>query len=112
TVSSAPVTAAQEEIAGIAPSQEVLSSLYEQIAPSVVNIQVTVEASTAGLPESPIPGFPFGLPDDGQIPQQQGQGSGFIYDNDGHIVTNNHVVENASEIVVYFSNGMWADAEL
>jgi 2-alkenal reductase len=40
------------------------------------------------------------------------EGSGFIYDNDGHIVTNNHVVENASEITVYFYNGMWAKADV
>ncbi len=31
---------------------------------------------------------------------------------DGHIVTNNHVVDNAESVVVYFHNGMWADAEV
>jgi 2-alkenal reductase len=43
------------------------------------------------------------------VPQQRGEGSGFIFDNDGHIVTNNHVVENADTIVVVFNNGEWAD---
>src|SRR5690606_9233392 len=56
-------------------------------------------------------GFPFGIPE-GQLPPQRGQGSGFVYDGEGHIVTNNHVVENATDITVYFYNGMWAEAEL
>ena len=31
-----------------------------------------------------------------------GVGSGFVYDNHGHILTNNHVVENAEKITVTF----------
>src|SRR5690606_34837670 len=38
--------------------------------------------------------------------------SGFIYDNEGHIVTNNHVVEDAQKVIVNFNNGMWARAEV
>lgn len=41
-----------------------------------------------------------------------GQGSGWVYDNNGHIVTNNHVVEGANEIRVAFSDGSTAPAEL
>jgi len=36
---------------------------------------------------------------------QEGTGSGFIYDRDGHIVTNNHVVEGADELEVVFADG-------
>jgi S1-C subfamily serine protease len=43
---------------------------------------------------------------------QQAQGSGFVYDADGHIVTNQHVVAGASAISVSFSNGVQLDAEL
>ncbi len=46
------------------------------------------------------------------MPLQQGEGSGFIYDNEGHIVTNNHVVEGAQKVIVNFNNGMWARAEV
>lgn len=35
----------------------------------------------------------------------QGQGSGFVYDGNGHIVTNYHVVEGANVIEVRFTSG-------
>jgi len=84
--------------------QDSLANLYDQITPSVVSIQVTSRVSA-----SQIPGF--NLPQD-EVPLQQGQGSGFIYDTEGHIVTNNHVVEGAEEVTVIFHNGFWADAEV
>jgi S1-C subfamily serine protease len=64
------------------------------------------------MPE--IPGFemPFGQ-DIPQMPQfRQGLGSGFVWDTEGHIVTNNHVVEGADEITVTFADGSSAPAEL
>ena len=88
--------------------QTALASLYDQIAPSVVNISVEAVRDTAQMPQ--IPGFQ--LPQDTPNQPQRGEGSGWIYDNDGHIVTNNHVVEGATKVVVNFSNGYWADAEV
>jgi 2-alkenal reductase len=80
-------------------SQDLLANLYRQISPSVVNIQVTqISTVDSGFM---VPGMPA-----------EGQGSGWVWDNEGHIVTNNHVVEDADEIIVYFSNGYWAEAEL
>lgn len=87
--------------------QNALAALYDAVAPSVVNIQVESVASLGDLPQ--IPGFQ--LPQ-GDMPLQQGEGSGFIYDNEGHIVTNNHVVEGAQKVIVNFNNGMWARAEV
>jgi 2-alkenal reductase len=86
--------------------QEALAALYDAIAPSVVNIQVESTASTSTFQ---IPGFQ--LPE-GDTPLQRGEGSGFIYDNQGHIVTNNHVVDGAQKVTVNFNNGMWARAEV
>jgi serine protease Do len=49
-----------------------------------------------------------------QMPQRkvEGQGSGFIVDANGYIVTNNHVVENATKIVVTMHDGRKLDASL
>jgi len=47
-----------------------------------------------------------------QITPQQGQGTGFIIDKRGYILTNNHVIENASEITVTLSNGKKLSAAL
>ncbi len=94
--------------ASLLQDQEALAQLYEQTAPSVVNIQVTSRVSVGSRGFQ----FPFpGLPED-ELPQQRGEGSGFIYDNEGHIVTNNHVVEGADEVVVSFNNGQWAEGEV
>jgi len=41
-----------------------------------------------------------------------GSGTGFVIDNDGHIVTNNHVVEGGSQFVVIYSDGTTHDAKL
>jgi S1-C subfamily serine protease len=43
---------------------------------------------------------------------QQGSGSGFIISSDGYIVTNSHVIENAVDIKVNFSDGSLEKAEL
>jgi len=43
-------------------------------------------------------------------PGRQGLGSGFVYDEHGHILTNNHVVEGATKITVTFHDGVEASA--
>jgi len=82
--------------------EAVLGQIYDRVTPSVVNIQVVQGA--AALP-SAIPEMP-GLPSDPSLPEgpfrQEGLGSGFVWDKEGHIVTNNHVVAGAEEITVTF----------
>jgi 2-alkenal reductase len=69
-----------------------LTNLYERVNPSVVNIDV------AGGAEADFAEF--------------GSGSGFVLDRQGHIVTNNHVVEDADSIFVTFADGSVAEAQL
>jgi len=56
---------------------------------------------------------PDGHPEKEQLPRGGGGiGSGFVYDDRGHILTNNHVVENAGKITVTFSDGVEASAKV
>ena len=97
------------------PEEQALISVYERVNPSVVNIRVVMQtsASSGAIPQFHfnLPGFPQATP---EAPQgtQQAQGSGFVFDKQGHIVTNNHVVAGAEKIVVTFSDGTEAAAQL
>src|SRR5215471_7629858 len=62
--------------------------VYRKVLPSVVNITSTAVA------------FDFFY---GPVPQQ-GQGSGFVFDRDGHILTNNHVIAGARQVEVTTSD--------
>ena len=91
----------------LAALEGTLQSIYEQVSPSVVNIQV-LQRRSSGLNLPGFQGFPFNLPDS-QQPEDQyqsGSGSGFVWDKRGHIVTNNHVVEGADKIRVTFVDGL------
>ena len=82
--------------------QGTLERIYQDVSPSVVSIQV-MKKQEAGM----VMPF-FGMPDPQQQPEeqyQQGSGSGFAWDKEGHVVTNNHVVGGADKIKVVFSDG-------
>jgi S1-C subfamily serine protease len=68
-----------------------LAALYQQTDPGVVSIDVFVQQ--------------------GQL-SGQAAGSGFILDEQGHIVTNNHVVAGAQEVLVSFYDGTQASAQI
>jgi 2-alkenal reductase len=80
----------------LAVLQDTFEQIYARVNPSVVNIQV-LETGAAGF---------------GTQGGQSGLGSGFVWDREGHIVTNAHVVEGAGQISVTFSDGFTVDAEL
>jgi S1-C subfamily serine protease len=118
----APTPAPSTPVITDAAEQE-LEQLYEQANPAVVNIRVTqkVAVPSTGLPFpfSNLPGFRgfgfhFGTPDE-TLPQDQytyGEGSGFVYDEEGHIVTNSHVVKDAERIMVTFADDTTVQAEV
>jgi serine protease Do len=83
--------------------------LAKRVSPTVVNISATQSRSGGrqqGDPQDPEEMWRrfFGGPNP-RGRRQQGLGSGFIIDQDGSILTNNHVVENADKIVVKLSTG-------
>jgi S1-C subfamily serine protease len=82
-----PTPPANNAVLPVQPSENILntdaslSALFERVNPGVVSIIITT-------------------------PQGSGSGSGFVYDMDGHIITNYHVVEGATTIEVDFPNGV------
>jgi serine protease Do len=118
-VNPSPVAAspAQSVVAG--DLQSALEKVYEQVNPSVVSIRVRVNAADQlqqmmpNLPDLPnMPGLPS-MPNSPDVPQYaSAQGSGFVWDNQGHIITNNHVVDGSDQIYVTFSDGTTLSAKL
>jgi serine protease Do len=101
----------------LAAYQGTLENIYSAVSPSVVNIQVVqkVSAGNSSSDSQQLPGFPFFSNPQGQQPHDQFQGalgSGFVWDQQGHIVTNNHVVNGADQITVTFSDGNILPAKL
>src|SRR5215211_104739 len=75
-----------------------INEIYDRAGPGVVEITVATSSGSSG-------GYPFGGGGTATA-----QGSGFVYDTSGHIVTNAHVVEGATSVKVQFSNGKTYDA--
>lgn len=90
--------------------ERLLINLYERVSPSVVSIQAVT--AVEGFEHPPFPeGMPTpDFPD--EFFRQQGEGSGFVVDQAGHIVTNNHVVADASELQVVFFDGTTVPASV
>ncbi len=102
-------TALPSQILVNADSEEaLLINIYQRVNPAVVNIQVArrMDISEMLRPEGP---GPSPEPEDFY---EQGSGSGFLVDREGHIVTNNHVVEGAEEVRVTFHEGTTVRAEI
>jgi serine protease Do len=66
------------------------ADLVRMAKPAVVTVKASVKRPNA-----------FGR----EVAEQQGVGTGFVYDPNGLLLTNNHVIEGASEIAVRFANG-------
>jgi serine protease Do len=103
------------------------TSLVEETGPAVVNIRVTqfgerASTSRADGMENPhdgqeVPEFFRRFfdaprnPGNGR-PDRRGAGSGFIFESDGYIITNHHVVDGADQIIVRLADRREFEAEL
>ncbi|MBC7262537.1 MAG: trypsin-like peptidase domain-containing protein, partial [Chloroflexi bacterium] len=93
-VTSTPLPPAVVQAADV--EEQLVIDVYARVSPAVVYITSRIV----------VQDFFWGA-----IPQE-GTGSGFVIDKEGHIVTNNHVVENAENIVVTLSDETSVEAEL
>ncbi len=85
------------------------------VTPAVVHIRTTVEASGGYTSRTPLDSWLRDYFGDQGRPQGRGgmgAGSGVIISEDGYIVTNNHVVDNASEIQVLLNDNRTFEAEI
>jgi len=102
----APIAAQAQDVPGD------FSQIVAEVSPTVVAIiaQRLVPA------QAPRRGLPFGGLDpdgpDAEPRQAAAQGSGFVISEDGHIVTNNHVIQEATEVEVLLADGSRVPAEL
>ena len=80
TVQNSNIVNIEPQLLDLFERESLLISLYERVNPGVISIQ-TLSVTGGGL------------------------GSGFVYDKQGHIVTNYHVVEDATELEVDFPSG-------
>lgn len=88
-----------------------LSRAFRHVAkglqPSVVSIRTVEASATPAMARGPMR-FRMGpgdLQPEGPAPQREGQGTGFVLREDGTILTNNHVIRGASQIMVRLSDG-------
>jgi serine protease Do len=89
---AAPVTAAQPVVAPAAPASSIAGAVFSAAGPAVVRVAVAGQARGGSVPS--------------------GNGSGFVVDPRGLILTNYHVVANAQAVSVRFSNGQVREAQL
>jgi S1-C subfamily serine protease len=80
-------------LGSVSDLETTLESIYAQVSPSVVLINDNMPASATSLGGPAL-------------------GSGFVWDTKGDIVTNNHVIDGASNITVTFSDGTVVNASL
>ena len=96
TAAPTPTSVPDSVFAQAEAMDQVLINLYQRVSPSVVHITSHTQQTDMFY---------------GVIPSE-GTGSGFVFDTQGHIITNNHVIENAQEVDVVLANGTSLTAQI
>jgi len=81
----------------LSDSERASIDIFERVSPSVVQVAVERSSETTWMEE---PG------------EQGASGTGFVWDSDGHVVTNDHVAQGAREVAVRFASGDVARADV
>jgi 2-alkenal reductase len=82
--------------ADLSEAESTTIEIFEQVAPSVVQVLARSHRTRRPIPD--------------QTGSNMQTGTGFVWDEAGHVVTNNHVVEGASEVFVRLASGQLARA--
>jgi S1-C subfamily serine protease len=93
---AAPATTINIE-AGADQETQIYAAVYRKVNPSVVYIENLTRVPTGNSSSETVP---------------ESQGSGYVWDTAGHIITNNHVVEGADALQVTFADGIVLPAEI
>src|SRR5262249_32385633 len=96
TAAPTPTQPADSVYAKLDAKDQVMINLYQRVGPSVVDI--SNRSQSLDFFQGVVP--------------QEGTGSGFVLDNQGHIITNNHVVAGADQLDVLLANGSTLPAQV
>lgn len=96
TAAPTPAFESESLFAPVDAFDRVISDVYQRVSPSVMHIASRQQSVSLFY---------------GVVPQE-GTGSGFVYDDQGHIVTNYHVVANATAVDVVLANGVTLPADI
>jgi S1-C subfamily serine protease len=107
TAMQSPSVLPAPKFSALSDLESAFANIYNQVNPSVVLINVV---------EAPSTSLPFGGRGTPSIPPlgpgRLALGSGFVWDTQGNIVTNNHVIDGATRITVTFADGTIVPAKL
>jgi serine protease Do len=115
------LTVDQKPVDRTAKNANSYAPIVKKVAPSVVRIDTTARVKQTGFEGAPGMSDPFfrrffgegsGNPQMERAPKMRGAGSGVIVTEDGYILTNNHVVENADEVKVSLQDGREFNAKV
>ena len=92
--------------------QNAITTAIEKVSPAVASINVTQVENYAFSPYQRDPWFELFFPPEIKQRELQYSGSGIVISPDGYVITNNHVVENGSKIIVTLKGGKRFDADI
>ena len=122
TAQAAQAALSPEEV--LAAIESAMMEVYRDVLPSVAHIQVVQAAPNSESVQEPMPDlrdfFRFRDPDGPESPdipdfpdfRRRGEGSGFVWDDSGHVITNHHVVDGAESVRVRFADGTQVEASV